>query len=96
MAAALRALPTVDPARATLERQGLFPCDAEIARRLSIGADKFRSIVGALEKNGFPPRDALIGRRYWPAVVAFWHRRYGLASLTSPSMIDGEENLDAL
>ena len=79
-----------------LERQGLFPCDSEIARRLSIGEDKFRTIAKALERNGFPPRDALIGRRYWPAVVAFWNRRYGIASVASPSLPDGEENLDAL
>lgn len=80
----------------SLERQGLFPCDAEIATRLSIGEDKFRRIVPALEKNGFPPRDVLIGRRYWPAVVAFWHRRYGVGNVSTPSLPDGVENLDAL
>lgn len=79
-----------------LERQGLFPCDAEIATRLSIGEDKFRRIVPALERNGFPPRDAVIGRRYWPAVVAFWNRRYGIGSISAPSLPDGVENLDAL
>jgi hypothetical protein len=79
-----------------LERQGLFPCDAEIARRLSIGEDKFRKMVGALELQGFPKRDPLIGRRYWPAVIAFWNRRYGVSSISSPSLVpDGEENLNA-
>ncbi|WP_020178050.1 hypothetical protein [Methylopila sp. M107] len=80
----------------TVERQGLFPCDAEIATRLSIGEDKFRRIVPALEKNGFPTRDVVMGRRYWPAVVAFWNRRYGVGSISAPSLPDGEENLDAL
>lgn len=79
-----------------IERQGLFPCDAEVAHRLSVGEDKFRRLVGALELQGFPKRDPLMGRRYWPAVVEFWNRRYGVGSLSSPTLVsDGEENLSA-
>ncbi|GBD48151.1 hypothetical protein [Methylopila sp. Yamaguchi] len=83
------------PADDPVTRQGLFPCDAEIARRLSLGSEKFRLMAAALEPLGFPRRDELVGRRYWPAVRAFLDRRYGVGSLASPSHVDGEENLDA-
>ncbi|MDX6806349.1 hypothetical protein [Terrihabitans rhizophilus] len=79
-----------------LQQQGLFPCDAEVARRLSMGADKFRRLAPALERAGFPTRDPLVGNRYWPAVKAFWDNRYGLATLRPSVHEDGEENLDAL
>ena len=40
-------------------------------------------------------RDAVMGGRFWPAVIAFWNRRYGLSNVEAFSP-DGEENLDAL
>lgn len=79
-----------------LQRQGLFPCDAEIARRLSIGEKRFRQVAPGLEKIGFPRRDPVMGNRYWPAVKAFWDNRYGLANLRPSTHEDGEEDLDAL
>jgi hypothetical protein len=88
--------PPIDRVDVDLQRQGLFPCDAEIASRLSMGADKFRRLLPALERAGFPTRDPLVGNRYWPAVKAFWDNRYGLANLRPSVHEDGEENLDAL
>ena len=84
-----------DNNKPSIERQGLFPCDAEVAYRLSMSADKFRRIIGALEHQGFPKRDITTGRRYWPAVVDFWNRRYSVGSISPRPIAEGEENLDA-
>ena len=48
-----------------------------------------------LEREGLPRVDPLMGGRYWPAVRAFWDRRYGLrdAEVLQP---DGEEDLTGL
>jgi len=61
----------------TLRRQGLFPCEAEIARRLSQSEKRWRGIVRQLEREGLPKIDPLMGGRFWPAVVqrSIWHRR---------------------
>ena len=48
-----------------------------------------------LERDGLPKVDPLMGGRYWPAVIAWWNRRYGLATV-EVSQPDGGENLDAL
>lgn len=74
---------------------GLFPCEEEVARRLSQAPDEWRAKAKVLERDGLPPVDVLMGGRYWPAVQAFWNRRYGLSSI-QPSKPDGMENLDAL
>ncbi len=74
---------------------GLFPCETEIARRLSQDPADWRAKAAVLERDGLPPIDPIMGGRYWPAVEAFWNRRYGLSSI-EPSKPDGEENLDAL
>jgi len=42
-----------------------------------------------------PKIDPLMGGRYWPAVLAFWNRRYGL-SIVEASQPEGEEDLNAL
>ncbi len=75
--------------------QGLFPCEAEIARRLSQRPAEWAAKATILERDGLPRVDPLMGGRYWPAVEAYWRRRYGLRSI-GPSQPDGEENLDAL
>ena len=49
--------------------------------------------MDALLEGGFA--DPVMGGRYWPAVQAYWNRRYCLSSI-EPSQPDGEENLDAL
>ncbi len=74
---------------------GLFPCEEEIARRLSQSPLEWRAKAGILEREGLPAIDPIMGGRYWPAVQAFWNRRYGLSSV-EVSQPDGTENLDAL
>lgn len=79
-----------------IREQGDFPCEAEIARRLSQTPAEWAAKAKILERDGLPRVDPLMGGRYWPAVRAFWHRRYGLSSIEPPSALDGMENLDAL
>ena len=74
---------------------GLFPCEDEIARRLSQDPKEWRAKVKVLERDGFPKVDPLMNARFWPAVEAFWLRRYNLSTVEA-SQPDGEENLDAL
>ena len=75
--------------------QGLFPCEAEVARRLSQDAERWAATAIVLERDGLPKIDPLMGARYWPAVQAYWNRRYGLSRVEA-SALDGQENLDAL
>ena len=79
----------------TAKRNGLFPCEAEIARRLSQTPSEWRAKAAVLEREGLPRVDPIMGGRYWPAVEAFWNRRYLIASV-EVSQPDGGENLDAL
>jgi hypothetical protein len=82
--------------RATsLRDQGLFPSEAEIARRLSQTLQEWNAKAKILERAGLPRVDPVMGGRFWPAVRAFWFRRYGLNNV-EVSQPDGDENLDAL
>jgi hypothetical protein len=81
--------------RARAARGGLFPCEAEIARRLSQVPAEWSAKAAVLERDGLPRVDPLMGGRYWPAVLAWWNRRYGISTI-EVSQPDGEENLDAL
>lgn len=84
------------PARRDVyRRQGLFPCEAEVARRLSQSPSEWSAKAIVLERAGLPKIDPVMGGRYWPAVDAFWRRRYGLSAVEA-SAIDGVENLNAL
>jgi hypothetical protein len=76
-------------------KDGLFPCEAEIARRLSQAPEDWAAKAKVLERHGLPAIDALMGGRYWPAVLAFWNRRYGL-SIVDASQPDGKEDLNVL
>ena len=78
-----------------LQSQGLFPSEAEIARRLSQDTRSWAAKAIILERDGFPRIDAFMGGRYWPAVIAWWNRRYGL-SIATVAQQDGRDNLDAL
>nr|WP_127088317.1 hypothetical protein [Aquabacter cavernae] len=78
-----------------MRNQGDFPCEAEIARRLSQGPKEWAAAAIILEREGLPRVDALMGGRYWPAVQEFFRRRYGLSNL-QVSQPDGMENLNAL
>jgi hypothetical protein len=82
----------------SLKRQGLFPCEAEIARRLSQSAKRWRGIVRQLEREGLPKVDPLMGGRFWPAVVDFFHARDGVSKAGNVMVClkpDGEEHWDA-
>lgn len=74
---------------------GLFPSEAEIARRLSQELQSWRAKAVVLEREGMPRIDPIMGGRYWPAVEAYFNRRYGIAT-SAPSALDGMENLDVL
>jgi hypothetical protein len=74
---------------------GLFPSEAEIARRLSQTHAEWAAKAIILERHGLPRIDPMMGARHWPSVVAYFNRRYGLSSI-EPSQPDGEEDLDAL
>lgn len=76
------------------EDQGLFPCEAEVARRLSQDPVAWKAKAIVLERDGLPKIDPLFGGRFWPGVVAFLNRRYGLSRVEA-SALDGQENLDA-
>jgi hypothetical protein len=75
--------------------QGLFPCEQEVARRLSQTPAEWAAKAVILERSGLPKVDPVMGGRFWPAVEAYWRRRYGLNSI-EPSQPDGSEHLDAL
>jgi hypothetical protein len=74
---------------------GLFPSEREIARRLNQDAAGWPAKAQVLEREGLPRRDPVMGGRYWPAVCAFWNKRYGLSTV-EVFQPDGGEDLDAL
>ncbi len=74
---------------------GLFPSEAEIARRLSQSPQEWAAKAKVLERDGLPRIDSLMGGRFWPAVRAYFLARYGLAGAEALAP-DGPENLDAL
>jgi len=74
---------------------GLFPDEEEIARLLNQDPREWPNKAVILERHGFPRIDPLMGGRYWPAVQAYWNRRYGLSKV-EVSQPDGEEDLNAL
>lgn len=74
---------------------GLFPPEAEIARRLSQEPQAWRAKAAVLERDGMPKIDPIMGGRYWPAVEAYFNRRSGITPL-GPSALDGTEKLNVL
>ncbi|WP_374330458.1 hypothetical protein [Aestuariivirga sp.] len=82
----------------TADRDILFLSEAETARRLGKSLSDWTAIATVLEREGLSRVDPLFGGRYWPAVIAFFHNRYGLHSIGSVGHMtpDGKENLDAL
>ncbi len=82
-------------AESTIRKQGLFPCEAEIARRLSQTPVEWAAKAKVLERDGMPKIDPVMGGRFWPAVKAFFDRRYGLSTV-EVSQPDGMEDLNAL
>jgi hypothetical protein len=95
---ALGSVPRGTGAKAAIKKiklGGLFPCEAEIARRLSQDPAEWAAKAMVLERHGLPPIDPMMGGRHWPSVVAWFNRRHGLSSI-EPLQPDGEENLDAI
>ena len=82
-----------DPDAPTLKRQGLYPCEAEIAHRLSQSEKHWRRIAPQLERQGLPKIDPIMKGRFWPAVEAFFRNRLGLGDMVA-SQPDGEERWD--
>lgn len=82
-------------AKRSHQMDGLFPCEAEVARRLSQDPKEWQAKAIVLERDGLPRIDPIMGGRYWPAVEAYWNLRYGLSRIQA-SQPDGEENLHAL
>lgn len=82
-----------------VKRQGHFPCEGEIARRLSQSEDRWRALARNLEAQypDFPRKDPLMGGRYFPAVEAFFARRAGLVTIQEVTADEAaKENLSAL
>jgi len=82
-----------DSNASTVRRQGLYPCEAEIARRLSQSDKHWRQIAPQLEREGLPRIDPIMKGRFWPAVKAFFRNRHGLGKIPA-SQPDGEERWD--
>jgi hypothetical protein len=73
----------------------LFLTEAEVARRLGQASSAWAAKATVLERHGLPRIDSLMGGRYWPAIRAFFDRRYGISNVET-AQPDGGENLDAL
>jgi|SRR6266446_6175852 len=73
----------------------LFVQERELKRRLCPfrGDDRFRAIVRAWERDGFPKINPLTGARFWPAVVAWLQSHYGAhENLLAEEAQDGPED----
>jgi hypothetical protein len=71
----------------------LFKTDAEVAKALGVTTQEFKDVVSKLEANRFPPKTDLYNRRrYWPTVIAFFDREYGLEKADTEPSRDGAEN----
>jgi hypothetical protein len=75
----------------------LFATDEQIARAvLGIGHEAiWKKYMAVYEREGFPKPDAILNRRYTPAVKAWLDARAGLGEGPKPAMVDGKENLAA-
>lgn len=63
----------------TAKNDTLFLTESEIAKRIGLNTDQFKTALPALQRIGFPQPDPLFAdRRYWPAIQAFLDRRAGL------------------
>jgi hypothetical protein len=82
-----------DTGTRSLKRQGLYPCEAEIAHRLSQSERHWRLIAPLLERQGLPKIDPVMKGRFWPAVKGFFRNRHGLGYMV-PSQTDGKERWD--
>lgn len=70
------------PEAETLEREKdkLWVTDAELIRRMGVPEKTAREALRMLDaqRSGFPQKQKVWGgRRYWPAVQAYFDRQYG-------------------
>jgi hypothetical protein len=79
------------PAPETIEREQskLYITDAELIRRLGVPEKIARAVIQELDdktkQTGFPQKQKLWGgRRYWPAVKAYFDRTNGLTIDAQP------------
>lgn len=73
----------------------LYKSENEIADLVGIDRRTWPHITMVWERQGFPPIDPQIGKRYWPAVRAFLDRRNGVMQSAAPTFApDGEETPD--
>lgn len=79
---------TPSPETIEHEKDKLWVTDAELVRRLGVPRDTVMPVIRTLDRqrgSGFPQKQALWGgRRYWPAVKAYFDKLYG-ANLGSPN-----------
>lgn len=71
---------------------GLYLVEKEVAQRVGVSEKTWRRLAPMLERDGLPRKDALIGKRYWPAVRAWLDRRHAIHGTIPASAQDGEEN----
>lgn len=72
---------TPEPDTLEREKDKLWVTDAEMIRRMGVPERTAREAIRVLDeqKCGFPPKEKLWGdRRYWPAIEAYFDRRYGV------------------
>lgn len=70
----------------------LYLVEKEVAARVGVSEKAWRRLAPMLERDGMPRKDALIGKRYWPAVRAWLDRRHMTHGSIASSAQDGEEN----
>ncbi|WP_336801443.1 hypothetical protein [Kaistia sp. MMO-174] len=70
----------------------LYLFEIEVAQRVGVSEKAWRRLAPVLERDGLPRKDALIGKRYWPAVRAWLDRRHMTHGTIPTSAQDGEEN----
>lgn len=72
-----------------------FVTDSEMLERLNLTPKVGKPAIDVLDRRdpSFPKPDPLFGgKRYWPAVVAWFRARYGVIDGKPPAVVDGEEN----
>jgi hypothetical protein len=69
----------VDDATNQAGDMGLYVNQDELLKRLSISEKAWGRARPALSRQGFPERDPIFNKWFWPAVKMFLYRRYGLS-----------------
>lgn len=75
-----------------LDVEPLYISEDALKDLLGVGRDKGREVIKALDNEGMPQKDPLLGKRYLPAIKAFLDQRNNLTVQSVPSTPDGKEN----